>query len=464
MRSLASLGSLALLGSALAAACSDPPPPVDVTSGALTARITPEPAQITLLVDGHEVWKTESGGGDGTPPHGFASISTKSLAIQQDFGSYRFDENADQTTWQGIDKLANVEPTATGASFELIAGDHHAGTGTLAFDGDQHVIITLAADSGDSVSLASPLDDHEHLVGLGGQSFDVDERGQHVPLFVQEDGIGKYPDPDDLYQGVWFLTGRRHSTHTPMPMLLSSRGYALAVDTDARAVFDLGHEKPDSARYEAWQRTLALHVWLGDSPRTAFGRMIDWVGKPARPPAAVFSPWVDAIYGSASVRQVAQALRDNGISSSVIWTEDWRVETPELGEQRADVVHAVDRLEVGGDGIPPARLDRRLVEEARVEVADLALLGAGVAAARLLDDVAHRLLGLLCEHVERAVPRLVARDLGARDPLAVDVPEQVVARSHRRVEFVEIDAGVGRGGLRAGSHDGSLRACLRRAS
>jgi len=98
----------------------------------------------------------------------------------------------------GIDKLGSVEPTATGASFELISDDAHVGTGTLAFDTAAHVIITLAADRGDSVSLASPLDDSEHLVGLGGQSFDVDHRGQRGTEAAREvtgqDQYGRHED------------------------------------------------------------------------------------------------------------------------------------------------------------------------------------------------------------------------------------------------------------------------------
>src|SRR5690606_13216171 len=137
-------------------------------------------------------------------------------------------------------------------------------------------------------------------------------------------GIGKYPDPDDSYMGTWALTGRKHSTHTPMPMLLSSHAYALVVDTDARAIFDLAGTHDDAAVYEVWDRMLDLHLFLGDSARDAFGRMIAWVGKPARPPRTIFAPWVDAMFGSANVRRVAQALRDNGVASSVIWTEDWR--------------------------------------------------------------------------------------------------------------------------------------------
>jgi hypothetical protein len=44
------------------------------------------------------------------------------------------------------------------------------------------------------------------------------------------------------------------------------------------------------------------------------------------------------------------------------------------------------------------------------------------------------------KHQERSVPGLVGRDLGAVDPLAVDVAEQVVLWTHRVVEFVLRDA------------------------
>ena len=325
---------LAILLLAFVACGDNQPPPIFVSSGRMTARLDQDPAQITLLVDGAVVWQTESGDGDGTPPHGFAAIDTRSVTVEMQFGSFKFTDNSDQ--WQSIGRIGNVVATADGATFTLSSGDTQVGTGTLTFLATTgagmpgQVRIQLVVDRGDSVSISTPCPTTEHVVGLGGQSFDVDHRGLNVPLWVQEDGIGKEPDPDDDYDGVWFLSGRRHSTHSPQPMLLSSRGYALAVDTNARAVFDLGAEHPDSARFEAWERTLDLNVFVGDpqlaaaAPRDALGHMIAWVGKPVRPPDAVFAPWVDAIFGSTNVRAVAQALRDNGVAASVIWTEDWR--------------------------------------------------------------------------------------------------------------------------------------------
>ncbi len=323
-------------------ACGDGrPPAVEVSAGRLTARIAPDPAQITLLVDGSTVWSTRAGAGrDGDgPPHGFAATGSRAVMIEEHFGSYKFAEDPKAEKWRAIDRLDDVLPTDTGATFTLRAGDVMAGSGELTFvaatrsgpDPDaagfpRHVRIELTATTGERISLASTTDPSEHLVGLGGQSFDIDHQGETVPLWVQEDGIGKEDISDAEYAGVWFLSGRKHSTHTPMPMMLSSKGYAVALDTDARAVFALGSERPDAARFEAWSSHLDLQVFIGDdhSPADALGHMVAWVGKPDRPPLTIFAPWVDALFGSTNVRRVAKALRDNGISSSVIWTEDWR--------------------------------------------------------------------------------------------------------------------------------------------
>ncbi len=306
-------------------ACGDEPP-VEITKGRITVQVYPDPSGVSILLDGTEVWTTRRGGGSGKPPDGFAAVGSQTSTVEMQFGSFKFVEDETKETWQGIGSLGDITATDTGATFVLKGGDRDLGTGTVTIDeATLSVQIVLETKQTDQrIAIASPTPEDEHLVGLGGQSFDLDHRGERVPLWVQEDGIGKYPDDDDQYMGVWFLTGRKHSTHTPMPMLLSSKKYALAVDTNGRCVFDLANTHPDTAIYEAWDKKLDLHVFLGDSSRDAFTQMIAWVGKPARPPKLIFAPWVDALFGSTNVRRVAQSLRDNGVSSSVIWTEDWR--------------------------------------------------------------------------------------------------------------------------------------------
>ena len=302
---------LVVLG--LLAACGADPAPVEITDGHVTARIESVPARITLLVDGNVVWQTAAGA--------FAGVSALNVTTEMQFGSFKFTE-AQTDKWRTIDHLRGVTANGMTATFDLAAGDSRIGSGSITL-GD-HVAIQLATDHGDQIEIGTALVDGEHTVGLGGQSFSVDHRGETVPLWVQEDGIGKDDFADNDYGGVWFLSGRRHSTHTPMPMLLSSRNYAMLMDTDARATFELGAVNSDVAHLSVWQPSLSLQIFLGASARDALGQMIAWVGKPDSPPRTIYAPWVDAIFGSASVRQVASALRTNGVSSSVIWTEDWR--------------------------------------------------------------------------------------------------------------------------------------------
>jgi alpha-glucosidase len=328
------------------AGCGDDlaPPPVEVTVYGLRAVVWSDPARIELVAGDQIVWSSLDGrdeSGDG-PPHGFAAIRSATSEIEMQYGSFRFgDDQGDP--WRGVDRLAGVVARADGVSFTLLAGDSVVGSGDLTIAAPAEVAgavrshavrIHLRAEvDGNRLSFATPCAAGEHFVGLGGQSFDVDHRGQTVPLWVQEDGIGKEPLPDSDYTGIWFLSGRRHSTHTPMPMLLSSRGYALAVDTDARTIVALCSEAEDVSRVEVWSPELDLRVFVGPGAgsgagapelRAALGAMIDWVGRPERPPAIAFAPWLDAVGGEENVRRVAGKLRDEGIAASVIWTEDWR--------------------------------------------------------------------------------------------------------------------------------------------
>jgi len=336
-----------LLWQAVAGAgCGDDlaPPPVEVTVSGLRAIVWSDPARIELVAGDELVWSSLAGRaatGDG-PPHGFAAVRSASSEIEMMYGSFRFGED-DGEPWRGVDRLADVAATSAGVTFTLLSGTSAVGTGELTIEAPAEVagavrthsvrIRLSAEEAGNRLSFATPCAEDEHFVGLGGQSFDIDHRGQTVPLWVQEDGIGKEPLPDDDYTGIWFLSGRRHSTHTPMPMLLSSRGYAMAVDTDARTVFALCSEADDVSRYEVWSPVLDLRLFVGAGAgsragapelKAALGSMIDWVGRPERPALFAFAPWLDAVGGEDNVRRVAARLRAEGIAASVLWTEDWR--------------------------------------------------------------------------------------------------------------------------------------------
>ncbi len=271
------------------------------------------------------------------------SARTASASYEMSFGAFRIRET-DAGPWQWADGLAVREKRAGAIEFDLFDGSG----GLLArgrIESEEPGEIALVIEDTDPARnraafslVAAP---GEHFLGLGGQSFDVDHRGQRIPLWVEEDGIGKRCD--DEYDDTWFVTGRRHSTHTPMPLILSSRGYALLLDTFQRSIFDVAAADPDAVRVEAWEGTLRLRLFDGPRPAQAIERLTGHLGRPRLPPAFAFAPWLDAMFGSENVRRIAHKLRQRDIPCAAIWTEDWRGGTRSGDNYTLDEDWEIDR-------------------------------------------------------------------------------------------------------------------------
>lgn len=162
-----------------------------------------------------------------------------------------------------------------------------------------------------------------HIVGLGGQSFDVDHKGQRARLWVQEDGIGKNPVAEDDHT-FWPLMGQRYTTHTPMPVYISSAGHAVVVHTDHCISVDLGKTTANQAEWVNEHPNLDLWWTAGDSLADNVTRLTAHLGRPQVPPLFAFGTWIDAIYGKDNVLRIANKLRQLQIPVSALWTEDWR--------------------------------------------------------------------------------------------------------------------------------------------
>ncbi|MFZ4579352.1 MAG: TIM-barrel domain-containing protein [Myxococcota bacterium] len=319
--------------------CGDTPPTstpgiVEMTlAGGVQIRVESDPARVRIRdAQQNLLWDGLDAGSFGAGKASFAFS----------FGAFKIEETS-PTAWTPIARLAKVVKRSDGVDFDLLSADGSAlGSGEVTEGSPGEVIVRLKGTAAgmNRASIRAKCLPNEHFLGLGGQSFDVDHRGQVVPLWVQEDGISKADT--DAFTGDWMLKGRRHSTHTPMPIYLSSRSAAVWLETDSRAVFSLCPPGDEGAvTLEAWEPSVRLHVFAGE-PETAVERLTARLGRPALPPAFAFAPWVDAMYGSENVRRVAKKLRDLKIPASVIWTEDWRGGTKEGDDYTLDEDWNVD--------------------------------------------------------------------------------------------------------------------------
>ena len=323
----------------------DPPPPIAATLAGLEIEVSAEPPRLEIR-RGDEILLDGLPGADvpaeARRPHVAWASRRAEASYEFSYGSFKIEEN-NPPPWEGVAALADLRLEGDAIHFSMqSASGTELGTARIgaAGDGELELEFLMSGDA-NRASMAFGCAPDEHFLGFGGQSFDVDHRGQTVPLWVQEDGIGKVEIDD--YLGLWFLEGRRHSTHTPMPIYLSSRGYALALDTPYRSIFSMCSEAEDVVRVEAWEGALRLRLFSGPTPAEMVAKLTAWTGRPEVPPAFAFAPWLDAIHGEENVRRIADKVRQEDLAVAALWTEDWRGGEEEGGGYVLDEDWELDR-------------------------------------------------------------------------------------------------------------------------
>ncbi len=284
--------------------------------------------RLTIRRDEREIWSLRP-----------ADVGTSggSARFNMEFGMFDIVEDFDE--FVRADTLAIAAVTDDRIDLEWRRGDAIVATTTIgAADG---LLLTTTAPAAARVVTATRCAPDHHFLGLGAQSADVDHRGQVVPLWVSEQGIGKTDDNE--LPLVWQVLGRRHTTHAPMPAFVRSDAVAVVVETSAFARFDLCGTAADTASFEVWEPTQRVRILAADTPMKAQQRLSKVLGRPRQLPPYALAPWNDAIFSEAEVRAFVAFLRTERIPSSVIWSEDWRGGEPSGALYRLDEDWRLDR-------------------------------------------------------------------------------------------------------------------------
>ncbi len=167
--------------------------------------------------------------------------------------------------------------------------------------------------------LAEP---EEHVWGGGEQFSYLDLRGRRFPLWVSEPGVGRDPgnlltwhaDRDGSRGGAWWMT------YYPQPSFVSSRRYAVHLETTAYTALDFRHET--FHELEVWALPLTLELHAADLD----GLVTSLSGRLGRPPA--LPAWTDtgAIIGlkdGARSFERLERIIDAGVHVAGLWCEDW---------------------------------------------------------------------------------------------------------------------------------------------
>lgn len=196
---------------------------------------------------------------------------------------------------------------------------------TISITGDDAVIAPKALDPTlNRLWLRVPAEADEHVWGGGEQFSYFDLRGRHFPLWSSEPGVGRDPEAK-LFQQVEALSkgggGTYAHTNYPQPTFISSRRYALHIDSYAYAAFDFR----DAAFHEVevWKIPARIELWARPRFAGIVSALADRFGKQPPLPEWLYKGAVIGLKDGAESFARLKRFEEAGVAVSGLWCEDW---------------------------------------------------------------------------------------------------------------------------------------------
>lgn len=226
-----------------------------------------------------------------------------------------------------IDRIALTHAEVSGATVRLA---EQAGTPWLleltvkAHGGDAEIALNAIDPSYNRLWLRAPAEAGEHVWGGGEQFSYFDLRGRLFPLWSSEPGNGRDPESALFRQCEAKAKGGGGSyahTNYPQPTYLSSRRYALHIDSYAYAAFDF--RAADFHEIEIWEIPARIELWARPHFTDLVSALADRFGKqPALPDWLLKGAVIGLKDGDQSFERLKR-FEEAGAAISGLWCEDW---------------------------------------------------------------------------------------------------------------------------------------------
>ena len=164
----------------------------------------------------------------------------------------------------------------------------------------------------------------EHLWGGGEQFSHFNLAGRRFPMWVQEPGVGR-----DMTTRMTLIAEKEGqagaheaATYYPQPTFISSRHYALHIDSSAYSVLDF--TSPVFHELEVWDTDFKFELYTGDSLENLVKQLARRFGHSGHIPEWVYN---GAILGLKRGAQRNFEILDQALNAGVLvsgmWSEDW---------------------------------------------------------------------------------------------------------------------------------------------
>ena len=163
----------------------------------------------------------------------------------------------------------------------------------------------------------------ERIHGGGEQYSRLDLKGCRLPLWVEEQGIGRGRDLITFLLNVTAGAGGSwYTTYFPQPTFVSSAGYYCHVETGDYAVFDFTRD--DRTTLYVWGVPERLVLDVADDVPRLLESLSAYLGRqPVLPGWASEGLWLGVQGGAGTVRAKLDVARRHGVRVGAVWAQDW---------------------------------------------------------------------------------------------------------------------------------------------
>lgn len=175
----------------------------------------------------------------------------------------------------------------------------------------------------DRVYLTYASEPEERFFGFGAQYTYSDMKGRKVPIFIQEQGIGRGAQPitfgANLRAGAG---GEWSSSYAAVPHYITSRSRSLFLENYEYSSFDL--RDSDKVQVEVFSSRMEGQILSGDSPTKLIEQYTEYSGRMRPLPDWLTSGAVVGIQGGTEkVRSLNRRLKELDTPVAAFWLQDW---------------------------------------------------------------------------------------------------------------------------------------------
>jgi len=154
----------------------------------------------------------------------------------------------------------------------------------------------------------------EAIYGCGEQYSELNLRGKNVPLWVEEQGVGR---------GSPKITGDWYTTYYPQPTFVSSKNYYCHIDATSYAKFNF--ENQDYHELHIWCVPKKILIGKYDTAIKVVSKLSGILGRqPELPDWAFDGIWLGIQGGPKIIDQKIERALEKGIKVSAVWCQDWQ--------------------------------------------------------------------------------------------------------------------------------------------